>query len=177
MTSYISQSFNQSVSRPSVPSYSFAYSYLLLLLLLLFFLVMQALYAYIKEHGADFKLDRIPAHSGWIHQFTLQVIQTRNSSTDVLYFVYPANTLHCAKSVTRDLSMADLQCFPCDFFYSSTVYQADYRKVLIFNRGEKLSYGIALDDYHTCYGKSAETEYFFANVSLPGEYRRLLVNG
>ena len=132
-------------------------------------LVMQTLYAFIKEDGADFKLDRIPAHSGWIHQFTLQVIQTRNSSTDVMYFVYPANTLHCAKSVTRDLSMAELQCFPRDFFYSSTIYQADYGKVLLFNRGEKMSYRIALDDYHTCCGKSAETEYFFANLSLPGE--------
>ena len=130
---------------------------------------MQTLYAFIKENGADFKLDRIPAHSGWIHQFTLEVIQTRNSSTDVMYFVYPTNTLHCAKSVTRDLSMAELQCFPRDCFYSPTVYQADYRKVLIFNRGEKLSYEIALDDYHTCCGRSTESEYFFANLSLPGE--------
>ena len=132
-------------------------------------LVMQTLYAFRKEDGSDFKLDRIPAHSGWIHQFTLQVIQTRNSSTDVMYFVYPANTLQCAKSVTRDLSMAELYCFPRDFFYSNTVYQADYRKVWIFNRGEKMSYGIALDDYHKCCGKSAETEYFFANLSLPRE--------
>ena len=85
-----------------------------------------------------------------------------------MYFVYPTDTIHCAKSVTRQLSLSELHCFPRDFFFSSVTYQAYYRKVFLINRGEKLSYGVVLEDYHNCCGQSTK-EYFFANVSLLGE--------
>ena len=129
------------------------------------FQVTQSLYAFIKEDATDFKLDRIPFHSGWVYQFTVHALQTRNSSTDVMYFVYPANTVHCAKSVTQELSLDDLSCFPRDFFFSSRTYQPHNKKLLLLNRGEKLPYGIALEEYHNCCGQTV-TEYFFANVSL-----------
>ena len=134
-----------------------------------FALVTQTLFAFIKKDATDFKLDRIPSHSGWIDQFTMQAHQTKNSSNDVMYFVYPRDALSCAKSVTRQLSLADRNCFPRDFFYASDNYQSDYRKVILISRGERLSIAIALDDYHTCCGRSME-EQFFANVSLPREY-------
>ena len=82
-----------------------------------------------------------------------------------MYFVYPANTVHCAKGVTQELSLDDLSCFPRDFFFSSRTYQAHYKKILLLNRGEKLPYGIALEEYHNCCRETV-TEYFFANVSL-----------
>ena len=129
------------------------------------FQVTQSLYAFIKEDATDFLLDRIPFHSGWVYQFTVHALQTRNSSADVMYFVYPANTVHCAKSVTQELSLDDLSCFPRDFFFSSRTYQPLYKKLLLLNRGEKLPYGIALEEYHNCCGQTV-TEYFFANVSL-----------
>ena len=129
------------------------------------FQVTQSLYAFIKEDATDFKLDRIPFHSGWVYQFTVHALQTRNSSADVMYFVYPANTVHCAKSVTQELSLDDLSCFPRDFFFSPRTYQPHYKKLLLLNRGEKLPYGIALEEYHNCCGQTV-TEYFFANVSL-----------
>ncbi len=123
-----------------------------------------------KTDAVDFKLDRIPAHSGWIYQFTMQAIQTRNSSDDVMYFVYPADSVLCPKSLTRQLSLDKLYCLPVDFLYSSTNYQEGYRKVLLTNRGPKLSSGIALDDYNACCDKQTK-EYFFANVTmLRGEY-------
>lgn len=122
-----------------------------------------------KTDPLDFKLDRTPVHSGWIYQFTLQVLQTRNSSTDVMYFAYPAGSVYCRKSVTAQLSLGDLQCFPLDFLYSSTTsYQEGYRKVLLISRGPTLSAGIALDDYHACCYQQTK-EHFFANVSLLGE--------
>ena len=98
----------------------------------------------------------------------MHTLQTKNSSSDVMYFVYPADTIHCAKSVTRQLSLSELHCFPRDFFFSSVTYQAYYRKVFLINRGEKLSYGVILEDYHNCCGQPIK-EYFFANVSLLGE--------
>ena len=122
-----------------------------------------------KTDPMDFKLDRTPVHSGWVYQFSLQAIQTRNSSTDVIYFVYPAHSAFCRKSVTAQLSLDDLLCFPLDFLYSSTTsYQEGYRKVLLINRGSRLSAGIVLDDYQTCCDQQTK-EYFFANVSLLGE--------
>ena len=131
------------------------------------FQVTQSLYAFIKEDATDFKLDRIPFHSGWFYQFTVHAFQTRNISTDVMYFVYPANTVQCAKSVTQELSLDDLSCFPRDFFFSSRTYQPHYKKILLLNRGEKLPYGIALEEYHNCCHETVNvTEYFFANVSL-----------
>ena len=130
-----------------------------------FFPVTQSLYAFIKEDAADFKLDRIPAHSGWFYQFTVHAPQTRNISTDVMYFVYPANPVHCAKSVTQELSLDDLSCFPQDFFFSSRTYQPHYKKILLLNRGKELPYGIALMElYHYCCRETV-TDYFFANVS------------
>ena len=131
------------------------------------FQVTQSLYAFIKEDATDFKLDRIPAHIGWVYQFTVHTLQTKNSSTDVMYFVYPANPVHCAKSVTQELSLDDLSCFPRDFFFSSRTYQPRNKKLLLLNRGEKLPYGIALEEYHNCCHETFNvTEYFFANVSL-----------
>ena len=122
-----------------------------------------------KTDPLDFKLDRSPIHSGWIYQFTLQVLQTRNSSKDVMYFAYPADSVYCHKSVTSQLSLDDLQCFPLDFLYSSTAsYQEGYRKVLLINRGSRRSAGIALDDYHSCCYQQTK-EHFFANISLLGE--------
>ncbi|XP_073235542.1 uncharacterized protein [Porites lutea] len=82
-----------------------------------------------------------------------------------MYFVYPANTVHCAKCVTQELSLDDLSCFPRDFFFSSRAYQPHYKKILLLNRGEKLPYGITLEEYHNCCRETV-TEYFFANVSL-----------
>ena len=134
-----------------------------------FALVTQTLSAFVKKDATDFKLDRIPSHGDWVEQFTMQAHQTKNSSNDVMYFVYPRDGLSCAKSVTRQLSLADLHCFPRDFFYASDNYQPHYRKVILISRGGGLSIGIALDDYHTCCGRSME-EQFFANVSLPREY-------
>ena len=116
----------------------------------------------------DFKLDRIPSHSGWIYQFTLEALQTRNSSTDVMYFIYPADTIYCAKSVTRQLSLDDLRCLPFDFFHSSCIHREGYRKVLLINRGKNLSFGIVLDNFQTCCDQSTR-EHFFANISLRGE--------
>ena len=133
------------------------------------FSVTQSLYAFIKEDAKDFKFDRIPAHSGWVYQFTVHALQTRNISTDVMYFVYPANTVHCAKSVTQELSLDDLSCFPRDFFFSSRTYQPDNKKLLLLNRGEKLPYGIALEEYDNCCGQKV-IEYFFANVSLDRKF-------
>ena len=130
-----------------------------------FFPVTQSLYAFIKEDATDFKLDRIPAHSGWVYQFTVHALQTRNISIDVMYFVYPANTVHCTKSVTQELSLDDLSCFPRDFFFSSRTYQPHNKKILLLNRGRKLPYGIALEEYHNCFHETV-TDYFFANVSL-----------
>ena len=129
------------------------------------FQVTKSFYAFIKEDAKDFKLDRIPVHSGWFYQFTVHALQTRNISTDVMYFVYPANTVHCARSVTQELSLDDLNCFPRDFFFSSRTYQPHYKKVLLLNRGEKLPYGIALEEYQNCCGQT-NVDYFFANVSL-----------
>jgi len=126
------------------------------------------LHAFMRTDPVDFKLDRTPVHSGWIYQFTLQALQTRNSSTDVMYFVYPADSVYCRKSVTAQLSLGNRQCFPLDFFYSSTTsHREGYRKVLLINRGSRLSAGIALDDYHACCDQHAN-EHFFANVSLLG---------
>ena len=137
-----------------------------------FFPVTQSLYAFIKEDAADFKLDRIPAHSGWVYQFTVHALQTRNISTDVMYFVYPANTVHCAKSVTQELSLDDLSCFPQDFFFSSRTYQPHYKKILLLNRGKELAYGIALMElYHYCCRETV-TDYFFANVSLDRKFNK-----
>ena len=133
------------------------------------FQVTQSLYAFIKEDATDFKLDRIPAHSGWVYQFTVHALQTRNISTDVMYFVYPANTVHCAKSVTQELSLDDLSCFPRDFFFSSRTYQPHYKKLLLLNRGEKLAYGIALEEYDNCCGQTV-IEHFFAIVSLDRKF-------
>ena len=131
--------------------------------------MIQTLFAFVKEDATDFKLDRVPSHSGWIDQFTMQAHQTKNSSNaDVMYFVYPGDVPNCASSVTRQLSLADLYCFPRDFFYASANYQSHYKKVLLISRGELLSNGIALDDYHTCCGHSIEG-HFYANVSLPRE--------
>ena len=133
------------------------------------FSVTQSLFAFIKEDATDFKLDRIPAHSGWVYQFTVHALQTRNISTDVMYFVYPANTVHCAKSVTQELSLDDLSCFPRDFFFSSRTYQPHYKKLLLLNRGEKLAYGIALEEYDNCCGQTV-IEHFFAIVSLDRKF-------
>ena len=130
-----------------------------------FFPVNQSLYVFMKEDATDFKLDRIPAHIGWVYQFTLHALQTKNSSNDVMYFVYPANPVHCAKSVTQELSLDDLSCFPQDFFFSSRTYQPHYKKILLLNRGKELPYGIALMEYHNCCRETV-TDYFFANVSL-----------
>ena len=129
------------------------------------FQVTQSLYAFIKEDATDFKLDRIPAHSGWVYQFTVHALQTRNISTDVMYFVYPANTVHCTKSVTEELSLDDLSCFPRDFFFSSRTYQPHCKKILLLNRGEKLPCWMVLEEYDDCCGQTV-TDYFFANVSL-----------
>lgn len=127
------------------------------------------MYAFIKEDATDFKFDRIPAHSGWVYQFTVHALQTRNISTDVMYFVYPANTVHCAKSVTQELSLDDLSCFPRDFFFSSRTYLPHYKTLLLLNRGEKLPYGIALEEYYNCCGQTV-IEHFFANVSLDRKF-------
>ena len=116
----------------------------------------------------NFRLDRTPSHSDWIYQFTLEALQTRNSSTDVMYFIYPADTIYCAKSVTRQLSLDDLRCSPLEFLYSSSIYREGYRKVLLINRGRELSLGIALDNYHSCCDQSTR-EHFFANISLRGK--------
>ena len=128
--------------------------------------VTLIMHAFIKEDATDFKIDRVPAHSNWIHQFSLQAVQTRNSSSDAMYFAYPGDETNCPKSVTRDLSLADLNCLPRDFFFASGKNQTDLRKVLLVNRGDKLSYGITLDEYHDCCGQMVE-DYFFANLSLP----------
>ncbi|XP_078372311.1 uncharacterized protein LOC144655983 isoform X2 [Oculina patagonica] len=127
--------------------------------------VFQTLHAFMKTNGVDFKLDRIPAHTGWIYQFTMQATQTRNSSDDMMYFVYPADSVLCPKSLTRQLSLDKLHCLPVDFLYSSTNYQEGYRKVLLMNRGAKLSSGIALEDYNACCDQQTK-EYFFANVTM-----------
>ena len=130
------------------------------------------MHAFIKGDGADFKIDRVPAHSSWIHQFSLQAVQTRNSSNDVMYFVYPRDkTQQCSKrlSVTRQLLLADFNCFPRDFFFASTINRSDHRKVLLVNQGPKLSYGISLDDYPNCCSQMIE-DYFFANLSLPSKF-------
>ncbi|XP_074619887.1 neuropilin-1-like isoform X3 [Acropora palmata] len=127
--------------------------------------VTLTMHAFIKEDGTDFKIDRVPAHSNWIHQFSLQAVQTRNSSSDVMYFVYPGDKTNCAKSVTRQLFLVDFNCFPLDFFFASAINRSDYRKVLLMNR-QKLPYGISLDDYPICCGQAIE-DYFFANLSLP----------
>ena len=127
------------------------------------------MHAFIKEGGTDFKIDRVPAHSNWIHQFSLQAVQTRNSSSDVMYFVYPGDKTNCGKSVTRQLFLVDFNCFPLDFFFASAINRSDYRKVLLMNQGQKLPYGISLDDYPICCGQAIE-DYFFANLSLPSKY-------
>ena len=128
------------------------------------------MHAFIKGDGTDFKIDRVPAHSNWILQFSLQAVQTRNSSGDVMYFVYPRDkTQQCSESVTRQLLLADFNCFPQDFFFASTINQSDYRKVLLVNQGKKQSYGISLDDYPNCCSQVVE-DYFFANLSLPSKY-------
>ena len=134
------------------------------------------MHAFIKGDGADFKIDRVPAHSSWIYQFSLQAVQTRNSSNDVMYFVYPGDkTQQCSKSVTRQLLLADFNCLPQDFFFASKINQSDYRKVFLVNQGQKLSYGISLDDYPNCCNQTTE-DYFFANVSLPGKYCEMCVS-
>ena len=118
----------------------------------------------------DFKIDRVPAHSSWIHQFSLQAVQTRNNSNDVMYFVYPWDkTQQCSKSVTQQGLLADFNCFPQDFFFASTINQSDYRKVLLVDQGQKLSYGISLDDYGNCCSQVIK-DYFFANLSLYSKY-------
>ena len=124
----------------------------------------------------DFKIDRVPAHSSWIHQFSLQAMQTRNSSNDVMYFVYPRDkTQQCSKSVTRQGLLTDFNCFPQDFFFASKINQSDYRKVFLVNRGQKLSYGISLDDHPNCCSQTIE-DYFFANLSLPSKYCEMCVS-
>ena len=127
--------------------------------------VTVTMHAFIKEDATDFKVDRVQAHSNWIHQFSLQAVQTRNSSSDVMYFTYPGDEKHCPKSLTRDLSLTDLNCFPRDFFFASEKNQTDFKRVLLVKRGDKLSYGITLEEYHNCCGQVVE-DYFFANLSL-----------
>ncbi|XP_074619397.1 uncharacterized protein LOC141878381 [Acropora palmata] len=127
--------------------------------------VTLTMHAFIKEDGTDFKIDRVPAHSNWFNQFSLQAVQTRNSSSDVMYFVYPGDKTNCAKSVTRQLLLVDFNCFPLDFFFASVINRSDYRKVLLVKQGQKLSYGIGLDDYPNCCGQTIE-DYFYANLSL-----------
>ena len=131
--------------------------------------VTLTMHAFIKEDATDFKIDRVPAHSNWIHQFSLESVQTRTSSSDVMYFVYPGDETNCPKSVTRDLTIADLNCFPRDFFFASGENQTDFKRVLLVNRGDRLSYGITLDEYHDCCGQMVE-DYFFANLSLPSTF-------
>ena len=128
--------------------------------------VTVTMHAFIKEDATDFKVDRVQAHSNWIHQFSLQAVQTRNSSSDVMYFTYPGDEKHCPKSLTRDLSLTDLNCFPRDFFFASENNQTDFKRVFLVKRGDKLSYGITLEEYHDCCGQMVE-DYFFANLSLP----------
>ena len=127
--------------------------------------VTVTMHAFIKEDAKDFKVDRVPAHSNWIHQFSLQAVQTRNSSSDVMYFTYPGDETNCPKSLTRDLSLTDLNCFPRDFFFASGKKQTNFKRVLLVKRGDKLSYGITLEEYHCC-GQMVE-DYFYANLSLP----------
>ncbi|PFX21360.1 G-protein coupled receptor GRL101 [Stylophora pistillata] len=130
--------------------------------------VTQSLHAYIKTDPAKavaFKLDRIPLHSDWIHQFTMEARQTRNTSADILYFIYPVDSANCRKSISRNISLNDLSCFPFDFLYSSNAYQEGYRKVLLINRGQDSPLGVTLDDYQPCCDQSIQ-EWFFANISL-----------
>ena len=132
--------------------------------------VTLTMHAFIKGDGMDFKIDRVPAHSSWIHQFSLQAVQTRNSSNDVMYFVYPRDkTQQCSKSVTRQGLLADFNCFPQDFFFASTINQSYYRKLFLVNQGQKPSYGISLDDYPNCCSQTIK-DYFFANLSLASKY-------
>ncbi|XP_067041821.1 uncharacterized protein [Acropora muricata] len=129
--------------------------------------VKITMHAFIKGDGMDFKIDRVPAHSSWIRQFSLQAVQTWSSSSDVMYFVYPGDkTQQCSKSVSRQLVLADFNCFPQDFFFASKINQSGYRKVVLVNQGQKLPYGISLEDYPNCCNQTIE-DYFFANLSLP----------
>ena len=127
------------------------------------------MHAFIKGDGTDFKIDRVPAHSNWIPQFSLQALQTRNSPSDVMYFVYPGDKKTCSKTVTQQVLLVDFNCFPLDFFFASAINRSDYRKVLFVNRRQKLSYAISLDDYPNCCGQTIE-DYFFANLSFSGKY-------
>ena len=127
------------------------------------------MHAFIKADVTVFKIDRVPAHSNWIHQFSLQAVQTRNSSIDVMYFVY-GDKIHCSKSVTRKLLLVDFNCLPLDFFFASGINRSDYRKVMLINQGQKLPYGISLDDNPNCCGQTIIEDYFFANLSLPSKY-------
>ena len=86
----------------------------------------------------------------------------------------------CKKRHPR--AFIDLSCFPRDFFFSSRTYQPHNKKLLLLNRGQKLPYGIALEEYHNCCHETVNvTEYFFANVSLDrklislGTYTKLSV--
>ena len=136
--------------------------------------VTLTMHAFTKGDSMDFKIDRVPAHSTWIHQFSLQAVQTRNSSNDVMYFVYPGDkTQRCSKRVTRQLLLADFNCFPKDFFFASTINRSDYRKVYLVSQGQRRSSSrievISLDDYPNCCSQTIE-DYFFANISLPSKY-------
>ena len=132
--------------------------------------VTLTMHAFTKREVMDFKIDRVPAHSSWIHQFSLQAVQTRNSPNDVMYFVYPGDkTQQCSKSVTRQLLLADFNCLPQDFFFASKINQSDYTRVFLVKQGQNLPYGITLDDYPNCCSQTIE-DYFFANLSLPSKY-------
>ena len=127
------------------------------------------MHAFIKGDGTDFKIDRVPAHSNWIPQFSLQAVQTRDSSSDVMYFVYPGDKTNCAKTVTQQLLFVDFNCFPLDFFFASAINRSGYRKVWFVNHRQKPSYAVSLDDYPNCCGQTIK-DYFFANLSFPGKY-------
>ena len=137
----------------------------------MFDLVTQNLHAYIKSNSAKtvaFKLDRVPCHSGWIHQFTMEAQQTRNTSADTMYFIYPVDSAHCRNGISRNISLNDLGCLPFDFFYSSSAHREGYRKVLLINRGQDSPLEVTLDDYQPCCDQTIQ-EWFFANISYRGE--------
>ena len=98
----------------------------------------------------------------------MEAQQTRNTSADTMYFIYPVDSAHCRNVISRNISLNDLGCLPFDFFYSSSAHLEGYRKVLLINRGQDSPLGVTLADYQPCCDQTIQ-EWFFANISLRGE--------
>ncbi|XP_048584250.1 uncharacterized protein LOC5517652 isoform X2 [Nematostella vectensis] len=123
----------------------------------------QEIHSYFKQDSNIFKLDTSPASTGWVYQFSFQALQTRNSSTDDLYFIYPSG---CSKDIiSQNFEVQSISCYPTEFFYASKTNKEGFTRVVFTNRKNgSLPIGITSGNNMGCCGETVEN-IFFANFT------------